>query len=318
MIKELVSIIIPVFNRENLVIETLNSITKQTYTNWECIIVDDGSTDNTYVSVTNYIEKDSRFKIFKRPSNKIKGANSCRNFGFEQSKGEYIQWFDSDDLMLPEMLEKKVSKIKRNFDFVLSGCVFFNQEKNTKWSKDLSIRNSIQLDYFSNEIIFNTPTSLWKRNIVSNHKFNECLMRAQELDFFSRILLNESVKGTILNENLVLIREHEQSITGEYLKGDKTKIFNDVNVRFYIFKELKSDTPKKVKDKIFYLYLKTIQNALKNKYFSKTLIHLFNSFLKINWSYKLSILKILFYSIIYSLSGKGWEYLKKHIKKYNI
>jgi glycosyltransferase involved in cell wall biosynthesis len=95
----LVSIIIPTFNRAHLIGETLDSVLTQTYTNWECIVVDDGSTDETDNLVTDFCKRDHRFQYHHRPSDGPKGANACRNFGFEVSKGEYIQLLDSDDVL---------------------------------------------------------------------------------------------------------------------------------------------------------------------------------------------------------------------------
>jgi glycosyltransferase involved in cell wall biosynthesis len=83
----MVSIIIPLYNRENLILETLESIKVQTYSNFECIIVDDGSTDNGIKLVKNFLNDDNRFKLFERPSNVKKGGNSCRNIGFLKSSG---------------------------------------------------------------------------------------------------------------------------------------------------------------------------------------------------------------------------------------
>ena len=82
----LISIIIPTYNRAHLINDTLNSIIAQTYTNWECIVVDDASTDNTASILEGYINKDSLFQYNIRPNIKPKGANACRNFGFEISK----------------------------------------------------------------------------------------------------------------------------------------------------------------------------------------------------------------------------------------
>ena len=79
--KELVSIIIPTFNRANLISYTLDSVLNQDYTSWECLVVDDGSTDKTQEVVLGYIQKDSRIKLLHRPNDWIKGANSCRNYG---------------------------------------------------------------------------------------------------------------------------------------------------------------------------------------------------------------------------------------------
>ncbi|MFI8378746.1 glycosyltransferase family 2 protein [Leeuwenhoekiella sp. NPDC079379] len=99
MTDPLVSIIIPTYNRAHLIGETLDSVLVQTYENWECIVVDDGSTDETAELLASYVQKDSRFQYHRRPSKRPKGANACRNYGFELSKGEFIQWLDSDDLL---------------------------------------------------------------------------------------------------------------------------------------------------------------------------------------------------------------------------
>ncbi|NJM80308.1 MAG: glycosyltransferase family 2 protein [Flavobacterium sp.] len=103
----MISIIIPVFNRQHLIIETLVSIQNQTFQNWECIIVDDGSTDNTVEIISEQIIGDERFHLFKRPTHLKKGPSSCRNYAFSKAKGQFIQFFDSDDIMHPEHLQKK-------------------------------------------------------------------------------------------------------------------------------------------------------------------------------------------------------------------
>src|SRR5690606_12284070 len=110
----LVSIIIPTFNRAHLISNTLNSVLNQTYTNWECIVVDDGSSDNTKEKVEKFLEKDKRFKFFQRPNDRLPGGNAARNFGFEQSKGTFIHWFDSDDLMHPDNIKVKVEQFEAN------------------------------------------------------------------------------------------------------------------------------------------------------------------------------------------------------------
>ena len=104
----LVSIIIPTFNRSQLICETLDSVLAQTYENWECIIVDDGSTDDTKTVVSEYVKKDSRFQFHHRPINRPKGGNAARNFGYENSKGEYINWIDDDDIMLEDFIKIKI------------------------------------------------------------------------------------------------------------------------------------------------------------------------------------------------------------------
>jgi len=103
--KPLISIIIPTYNRAHLIGETLDSIIAQTYQNWECIVVDDGSDDDTEEVMKSYIQNDNRIYYYHRPEEHLPGGNGARNFGFEKSTGEYIQWFDSDDLMEPNSIK---------------------------------------------------------------------------------------------------------------------------------------------------------------------------------------------------------------------
>ena len=90
------------YSSETLI--TLDSIINQTFTDWECILVDDRSADESIRVLQEYQKKDARFKAFLRPLSLKKGANSCRNYGFLQATGSYIKWFDSDDLMQPKHL----------------------------------------------------------------------------------------------------------------------------------------------------------------------------------------------------------------------
>ena len=112
----LVSIIIPCFNRSNLLGETIESVLSQTYSKWECIIVDDGSTDNTPEVARKYADSDGRFIFLNRPKESPKGAASCRNVGIEIAKGDFIQFLDSDDLLHPE-------KLKIQLEYARTGVV---------------------------------------------------------------------------------------------------------------------------------------------------------------------------------------------------
>src|SRR5690606_26958451 len=125
MKQPLVSIIIPTFNRAHLIGETLDSVLAQTYLNWECIVVDDGSTDDTDALMSEYIAKDSRFQYYHRPDAHKPGGNGARNYGFDQSKGGYIQWFDDDDLMCEDFLFSKLEIFSNDIEFIISGGYYF-------------------------------------------------------------------------------------------------------------------------------------------------------------------------------------------------
>ena len=98
----LISVVIPAYNAEQFLDETLESVLSQTYENWECIIVNDGSTDNTESVVKKWCEKDARFRYFYKENS---GASDTRNLGIKEARGEYIAFLDADDLYMPNFLE---------------------------------------------------------------------------------------------------------------------------------------------------------------------------------------------------------------------
>ena len=162
----LISIIIPAYNRAHLISETLDSILAQTFKNWECIIVDDGSTDKTKEVVSEYVDKDSRFHFYTRPVGKIKGPNSCRNFGFEKSKGEFINWFDSDDLLLPTAIEERLNSFEENTDVVIAKAEFFDSVTGQKISENQILSDNLLVDYFTGKITYYVSGPMWKKKFL--------------------------------------------------------------------------------------------------------------------------------------------------------
>jgi len=112
----LISVIVPIYNNEIYLRECLDSILAQTFANWEAVLIDDGSTDNTGKIVDEYAEKDSRFIVIHKQNG---GVLSARKAGLENSKGEFVANLDHDDTYHPQFLEKMYSKItETNADFV--------------------------------------------------------------------------------------------------------------------------------------------------------------------------------------------------------
>jgi glycosyltransferase involved in cell wall biosynthesis len=217
--ESLISIIIPTFNRAHLIGETLDSVIAQTYTNWECIVVDDGSNDYTCELLRFYSKKDSRIQYYQRPKDRPKGANACRNFGFELSKGEYIHWFDSDDLMTRDNLQEKVSYLTNNeqVDFCISKAVKFEgngRERKFIYSNlNLTVESSLYEDYITGKISILNVTPLWRRKIFeSDELYDETLYQYQDLDLYSRIIFKNNRMG-IINKELIYIRRFNESIS---------------------------------------------------------------------------------------------------------
>jgi glycosyltransferase involved in cell wall biosynthesis len=126
----LVSIIMPTFNHAQFICESLDSVLSQEYSNWECIIVDDGSTDATKSTIERYL-KDTRFQYYYKAN---EGAARAKNFAIDKSKGTYILPLDSDDIIANTYLIKAIGLLERNNNLEIVYCeaTIFGAE-NKKW-----------------------------------------------------------------------------------------------------------------------------------------------------------------------------------------
>jgi glycosyltransferase involved in cell wall biosynthesis len=240
MQEHLVSIIIPTYNRAYLIAETIESIIAQSYTNWECIIVDDGSSDNTEELIESFSKNDSRIQYYERPVDRIKGANACRNYGFEISKGEYVNWFDSDDVMAFDFLEVAFKEFDKNnnIDFVLFDFEVFKENVSNIIRIQKNKTNNLIEDYATWKINFGTWAIVWKRNFVEDYSFDENLHRAQDLDFNLRIFFNESYDFITSNHIGVYLRQHEKNLTSDFNKMNVNSLISEFKVRKYMIDSL--------------------------------------------------------------------------------
>ena len=120
-----ITIIVPVYNAEKFLHRCLDSIIYQTFTNWECILIDDGSPDNSGAICDDYVARDSRFRVIHQ---KNKGVSAARNAGLDSAKGNWIGFVDSDDWIEPNMYEYLYNNTqKMKADCVI--CSFFGQHK---------------------------------------------------------------------------------------------------------------------------------------------------------------------------------------------
>ncbi|WP_269683910.1 glycosyltransferase family 2 protein [Flavobacterium lacustre] len=212
-----IAIIIPVYNREHLLNYTLDSIIAQSFTDWECILVDDHSTDASFEVMEEYQKKDAHFKAYKRPSELKKGANSCRNFGYTKSNAPFIKWFDSDDIMLPNHLEIAYQIIIENkLDFVVTDTINFDHITGDMIDKPYNFDRIKAVftakNYALNQIGWITDDFLATRGCVQNILFNEIITDGDEYNFFIK-LLHHTTNGAFINQILTHRRIHENSIT---------------------------------------------------------------------------------------------------------
>jgi glycosyltransferase involved in cell wall biosynthesis len=183
----LFTIVIPTFNREKLLPVALDSILNQSFEDWECIVVDDGSTDNTKELVHKYINRDNRFKYIYQENAE---RSAARNNGIENAKGKWICFLDSDDYFLNNRLEnfyQYINENKLNNVLIFSGIAFTSDEE--YYEREVTIDRLLEInvfDYLAKTII-GTPQLCVSSNILQELKFNTNFRFSEDLELCFRI-----------------------------------------------------------------------------------------------------------------------------------
>ncbi|WP_242117945.1 glycosyltransferase family 2 protein [Aestuariivivens sediminicola] len=189
----LVSIIIPVFNRAQLVGKTIDSVLSQTYNNWECIVVDDGSIDDTIGVVRSFCERDKRISCYLR-QRLPKGASTCRNIGLSKAEGQFVIFLDSDDYLMPGCLASRLHYFKDNMD-----CDFLvfpmGMKKGAHIEKvNIPISESHLIDFLSFNLGWQTMCPIWKTKFLKTiGGFKEGYPRLNDPELMIRALLEPFV-----------------------------------------------------------------------------------------------------------------------------
>lgn len=166
----LVSILVPNYNKALYLRESLNSVLTQTYSNWECIIVDDHSTDESWKILVEYAQIDKRFKINRRPEELPKGGNVCRNFALNHSQGDYILFLDSDDVLAPFCLDQRIKEIQEheNLDFWAFPTALFEEEVSDAkylWNID-GVKDSDLSRFLRMDALWQTSGSIYRKEFL--------------------------------------------------------------------------------------------------------------------------------------------------------
>lgn len=278
-----VSIIVPVYNSEKYIEKCIESLINQTYQNIEILIINDGSTDNSYSICDEYAKKDTRIKLFSIENS---GVSYARNLGIENAQGEFITFVDSDDWIKSNMIDFAVKKQNEdNADIIIWSCIKSNpnreilvpllNEDDQSFTDDKSYLYLKSINYFYKQDISKTAVSagttwckLYKRKFIleNNLRFNPKLTRAQDT-VFSINAFYIAGKISYYNEHLYHYRENEDSITSgtKFIKDTKTP-FNSLLNEFILFTE-KLDNPELYKEAIHIRAILILMWHLKHKYF---------------------------------------------------
>lgn len=239
-----VSIIMATYNRVHFIEETLLSIQKQTFLDWECLIIDDGGTDNTVELITPLLEKDARFKYHKRKDKYLKGLPGCRNYGLDLAKGEYIIFFDDDDIAHPQNLECCVEEMAHDhiwFCRYIRQVFFGDFDYNFDFSK---IYTHFYIDkkdiqkMLNNELQFNSCAVMWKKGCFEENRFVENLMYVEEWELYSRIV-SAGFNGISIDKCLFYGRKHPESNTGDFYRNNPIRRASYAEAILMVIRNLK-------------------------------------------------------------------------------
>ena len=207
----MVSIIIPTYNRSQFLIEAVESCIRQSYKHLEVIIVDDGSTDNTQTTVRKLLRTTWSRQNIRYFFRKNEGASAARNFGLSMSRGEYVQFLDSDDLLHPNKINYQVGQLKNScYDVSLCyGSMGTSlKESDLQDIGDYSENNIDQLyKLCSGDVhVVQTSAPLW-RKIALLQKWNALIAFGDDLEFHVRTFVGIS-RIIIEEKSLFFVRQH--------------------------------------------------------------------------------------------------------------
>ncbi len=214
----LVSIIVPVYNVKQYIVETMDCVRSQTYQEWELLLVEDGSGDGTVDAITEYMKRtrDERIQLIKQPNNM--GAARARNRGLEEAKGRYIAYLDADDLWVPEKLERELDFLQeKQAAFAFTGYEFADESgrgtgKVVRVPEMLTYKEALK-----NTTIF-TTTVMFDTFRIPKELLEMPVMKSEDTALWWKVLRN-GYTAYGLDENLVKYRRAGKSLSSNKLEA---------------------------------------------------------------------------------------------------
>jgi len=238
----MISIIIPSYNRFQLLKDAVKSCLNQTHQDIEIIIIDDGSTDNTEIEVNKLFTSEWSTKPIIYYKQKNAGASAARNFGLDNAKGEFIQFLDSDDLLYPGKLQLQLEEINKQKAEVCTcygymGPIFGAMENEVLGA---SFDNKIDLMHkMCSGIVhvMQTTAPLWRKSVLdSTNGWDKSIAFGDDLEYHIR-LLNKVSKICFVPEKLFFVREHADFRLSD-AKGNIKQIESGIATQYSIYDTL--------------------------------------------------------------------------------
>lgn len=263
----LVSIIIPSYNYGLFISQTLDNLLAQSYQNWEAIIVDDGSADETRQVVSEYIKKDSRF-FYIYQSNQ--GPSAARNNGLKNAKGAYVAFLDADDLVSKEKIERQVGYMEQKVDCDISYTSYFHfkdgepdvlfrdfflTEKIKEVMPKINARGKAVLPYLVRTSLTTVNALLVRRNFLLKHSlyFDESYKSFEDRDFMLRCAYANALFHYFDDGSAyALIRVHPNSASWNRITMSKYEIKVRSAIKAYLKQNIELKHLEKINNKYLY------------------------------------------------------------------
>lgn len=243
MDNQLISVIVPCYNQGQYLADALNSVFAQTYPNWECIIVNDGSTDDTEAIAYNFLKKDARFKYTYKKNG---GLSSARNAGLQVASGTFIQFLDADDTIEEEKFHQSINILKEDpaCELIISNFKCYDERLKKLVAPFCNINRKIDLDTILKcwDAEFSIPIhcALIKRRLLSAG-FNEELKAKEDWLMWISIFMNET-HYRFLDKEYAIYRLHNKSMTQNEAIMEK----NLIKAYLHIYHILDKEFPKEI------------------------------------------------------------------------
>ena len=215
---ELISIIMPSYNGEKWIKETIACVQAQTYSNWELIITDDASSDNTVAFIREEQQKDSRIKLYVSEINQ--GAGKSRNNSLMKAQGRFVAYLDSDDLWVDCKLEHQLRFMKEN-NIAMCYTDYDIVNENAEYRKTIHVPKTVTYDGYLKKPITCTHSIMFDTEVVDKKLLlMPDIRRGQDGATWLQVL-KTGIKGYALSESLAKYRRHDGSLSNNKIKAIK-------------------------------------------------------------------------------------------------
>lgn len=265
----MISIVIPVYNTEQYLTNCIESVIRQTYKDFECIIVDDGSTDNSLLICKDYESRDKRIRVYHKENG---GLSSARNYGIERAKGEFLYFVDSDDELFEDALSVLNENMKEGIDLVFGGFVRCSEDGTIQYSTKgdeiftTTAKGALDLVAYPSKY-YQTLGMAWlnlfKRSIIMKYglRYGELYGAVEDRAFLvSYICVCKGLVGFTTHPIYMYYYDRSGSIMNTRFQGFKQNTLNTLDGRIAVLKTVRSfkKSPKIIYEAtlaVYYTYL---------------------------------------------------------------